>query len=206
MEQEIEEKKEEKETKLKKYKSRNFNLLLYPQEDETHRKAFDYIKKNYDYAMICHDKDLNEFNELKKEHYHFVIRFDNPKWNTALADELGIKSNYIEESRSLKRSLLYLIHYYDDNKYQYDVSSVSGSLTNRLYEFMSNLDKSSSEKFQELMKYIDDYEGELTPATFVRYSVSVGYLDLIRRNWNQFIVIINDHNDLFRLMTNPHDE
>ena len=93
---------------MKKFRSCNFNLILYPSEDETHRNALEIIEKNYDYAMICHNLDTDDNGELLKEHYHIVIRFKNAKWNTALSEELGITENYIEESRSLKRSLLYL--------------------------------------------------------------------------------------------------
>lgn len=82
---------EEKKENIK-FRARNFNLVLYP-EDETHTKAIEYIERNYDYAIILHDRDCNEYGEIKKEHYHIVLRFKNAKWNTALAEELKITVN-----------------------------------------------------------------------------------------------------------------
>ena len=130
---------------MENFRSKNFNLVLYD-EDKTHKKAIDYIIKNYDYAMILHDKDFNDDGEIKKPHYHIVIRFPNARWNTALANELEITENYIEECRSLKRSLLYLIHYYDENKYQYQLNDVEGSLKRRLEEII----KSEYDKFNKV--------------------------------------------------------
>ena len=65
---------------MEKFRSRKFCLLLYPNEDKTHKKALEYIKLNYDYALIVHDKDTNENNEIKKAHTHVVVSFSNAKW------------------------------------------------------------------------------------------------------------------------------
>ncbi len=70
---------------MEKYKSRKHCMLLYPLEDATHKKALDYIKLNYDYALIVHNQDLNDNGEIKKAHTHVVLSFPNAKWNTAIA-------------------------------------------------------------------------------------------------------------------------
>ena len=57
-------------------KSRTWNILLYPNEDDTHYNALKLIENNYlDYAYIIHDKDKNNKNELKKQHVHLTIQF-----------------------------------------------------------------------------------------------------------------------------------
>lgn len=186
---------------MEKFRARNFNLILYD-EDETHKKALEYIEKNFDYAKILHDRDVEETTgEIKKAHYHIVIRFQNAKWNTSLAEDLKITQNYIEESRSLKRSLLYLIHYYDEDKYQYVLDDVEGPLKKRLQEIIKNSEKTENEKMQELIDYIDSCQFEIIISQFIRYCVSIGYTDVIRRDYNLLIPIIEEHNYYFKKST-----
>lgn len=106
-------------------KSRSFALLLYPKEDETHRQALQYIINNYSYAYITHDKDIyQEYTEehakgeIKKEHTHVVIYFDNARHNTSIAEEIGIEKNYLQKSNFVAITK-YLIHQENKEKYQY---------------------------------------------------------------------------------------
>ena len=41
-------------------------LVLYPNEDPTHKQAIEIIKENYSYALIEHNSDINEDGQLKK--------------------------------------------------------------------------------------------------------------------------------------------
>ena len=59
---------------MENYRSRKHYLLLYPEEDSTHKKAIEYIKINYDYALKYMIKIL-----IKKMHTHVMISFDNVK-------------------------------------------------------------------------------------------------------------------------------
>lgn len=183
---------------MEKFRGRNFNLVLY-EEDATHKKAIDLIKKNYDYAIICHDRDTNEAGEVKKEHYHIVVRFNNPKWNTAFAEELGITPNYIEECRDLKRSLLYLIHYYDTDKYQYSLADVKGTLKNKLEGYLNCEGKSESEKVLEIFNEIDSIEEFIDYRIFIKHIAKIGYWDVLRRSSSLILRYIDCHNSEFRL-------
>lgn len=179
---------------MEKFRARNFNLILY-QEDETHRKAIDYIQKNYDYAMICHDKDIDEkTGEIKKQHYHIVVRFKNAKWNTSFAEDLKIPVNYIEESRNLKRSLQYLIHYNDENKYQYDITEVQGTLTTLLKETIQNGNKTESEKIIEILQWIEEQQQYVDIAYLIRWCAEIGYWDVLRRGFNPISKYLDKHN------------
>lgn len=184
---------------MEKFRCKAFNLVLYD-EDETHKKAIDKIKASYDYAMICHDMDTEEkTGEIKKEHYHVVLRFKNAKWNTALAEELGIKENYIEESRSLKRSLLYLIHYYDIDKYQYPVDKVSGPLKKLINGYIANEDKTESEKVLEIFEEIDQMDEYIEFSIFCKHIAKIGYWDVLRRSSGIFIKYLDLHNSKYRV-------
>lgn len=177
---------------MKKYRSRKHFLLLYP-DDVSHVEALKIIKNNYDYAMILHNKDLKN-GELKKEHYHIVLEFPSAKWNTAIAKELSITENYIQQCRSLENSLNYLIHYNEPEKFQYPIDEVTGNLKKKLEKAIKNDGKDESDKVTELIHYIEDYKGYLTLTNFSKYSASVGYWDVFRRSGVIFIKIIEEKN------------
>ena len=99
-----------------KYRSRVHCLLLYP-EDKTHIQAMEKIKKSYDYAMILHDRDYwtdddekanpeHVSGEVKKAHYHVVLRFNNATWSSAICKDLEIEHNYIEDCKKFENALL----------------------------------------------------------------------------------------------------
>ena len=182
---------------MEKFKSRKFCLLLYPTEDKSHQNALEYIEKNFDYASIVHDKDLDENNIIKKKHTHVVIATSNGKWNTALADELELPLNYIQRCRAYQNALEYLIHYNDDTKEQYDIETVKGSLKRRLKQLIENDGKSENEKALELIEFIEKFPKEIDTIVFAKYCASVGMWDVMRRAWGLYIRLIDEHNQRF---------
>lgn len=188
-----------------KFRDRKFCLLLYPLEDETHKNAIDIVKRSYDYAMITHDSDLDEEGNLKKSHTHLVIRFNNPVWNSALAKDLGIEINYIQKCRSLERSLLYLVHYNEPDKFQYDTRKVQGNLKQKLLNYIKNSGKDESEKVLDLLDYIDNYVGCLDEQDFVRYVATNGMYDIYRRSTVTFIRALQKHNEPYERCRTYYD-
>ena len=169
--------------------------MLYPLEDKTHHEALEYIKLNYDCAYIVHDKDVNEVTgEIKKSHTHVVIRCDNAKWNTALSKDIGLVENYIQDCRSYKNALMYLIHYNDDTKEQYDIDCVQGSLKKKLRQILESDDKTEHEKASEIIDWIYMQDHELFISDLARYSISVGMWDVFRRAQYIFTSIMAEHN------------
>lgn len=179
---------------MEKFRSTKFCMLLYPLEDETHKQALEYIKLNYDYASIVHDKDTNEQGEVKKSHTHVVISMPNAKWNTALAKELGITENYIERCRCLENALEYLIHFNDDSKHQYTLEQVKGNLKKKLEKIMLNDGKDEEDKAQELVDFIIHYQGYLRFTDFSYYCLSMGMWSVYRRSSAIFGKLIEEHN------------
>ena len=103
-------------------RSRLFTLVLYPDStsydfEEVMRNIKSY--KKWAYAM--HDKDIKEDSqEIKKIHYHIVIKTDNATTISALSKKLGITDNYIEKVRNERSMIRYLIHLDDSDKYHYN--------------------------------------------------------------------------------------
>ena len=109
-----------------KKKYRKIGLILWT-DNPTHINALDYIKRYYPhYIGILHDKDTKEDNSLKKAHWHVLLYFPNQKLISTIKKELGINDSDFYEIKSLIGQLRYLIHYDDEDKYQYSKDSVFG--------------------------------------------------------------------------------
>lgn len=182
---------------MEKYRNRTHLLMLYP-EDSTHMEALAKIEKSYDYAYILHDKDCDEDGVIKKAHYHVVLRFNNQTWSSAVAKDLGIAENYLEEPRSFDNALMYLIHFNDSDKYQYNIDEVKGTLKKRLREKINSIDKTEGEKVFELIEYIENYNGIIRMTAFAKFCASNGYWAEFRRSGMIFCKMIEEHNNNFQ--------
>lgn len=177
------------------FRDRKFCLLLYP-DDETHVKALAQIEKNYDCAYILHNKDKTDEGETKKHHWHVVVRVgQNAVWNTAFASELGITPNYIQQTRNIDRALMYLLHYNDKDKAQYDISEVNGNLVKKLKLAIQKDDKTEQEKAQDIIDIINNNLGlKISFTDVVNYAMLKGYYDVVRRATPFFKMLIDEHN------------
>lgn len=179
---------------MEKFRSRRFCLLLYTSEDDTHIKALEYIKNNYEnYAYIVHDKDTNKDNELKKAHTHIVLEFNNARWSSSLAEELGITPNYLQNCKNFEKALDYLIHFNDDTKYQYDISEVKGNLKKQLIKQMNSFNKDENEIVKEIIEMINNSD-LIDVSTFVKIMCDWGYYSYFRRSLGLFLRLIDNHN------------
>lgn len=183
-----------------KYRSRVHMLLLYP-DNEQHCKAVEKIQQSYDYAMILHNRDYwtddtdeHQRGELKKEHWHIVLRFNQAVWSSALCKDLGIEHNYIENVKRFDNAIQYLIHYNDNDKAQYSIDDVKGNLKQKLIESINKVEKSEGEKVIELINYIEKQETRISYKSFAVYCAEQGYWAEFRRSASIFIKMIDEHN------------
>lgn len=186
-----------------KFKDRKYVAVLYP-EDPTHVAAMEKLKSGgYDYAAILHDSDVyeedgkdHEKGELKKPHWHIVIRFSpNALWNTAVAKDLGIEANYLEKCRNMNCSLLYLVHRDNPEKYQYDLAQVFGS--DAMISVLSKLLTEEDEGLRVLsiVKMVEDEPGIISPTEMLKKACKDGYYGEFRRMGMWSHIIIQEHND-----------
>lgn len=182
---------------MEKFRSRRFCILLYTEEDESHIRALEYIKNNYDnYAYICHDKDIFiETGKLKKPHTHVVVEFNNARWSSGVADELNIKSNYIQSCRNFDNALTYLIHFNDDSKHQYSIDEVKGNLRKQLIKTMSTYQKDENEIVKDIIYTIKSSNKFIDLDDFATYMCDLGYYSYFRRSLSLFYKIIENHNN-----------
>ena len=175
-----------------KFRDRKFCAVLYP-EDETHAACIEKLKTGgYNFAAILHDQDVNEEGELKKPHWHIVVKFPNAVWNEALAKELGITANYLEKARSLDSALLYLVHYGYEEKYQYDIQEVFGTLQTRLASLLADTDEST--RALTIYDLIRNAPGVVTYTEIFEKACKAGLYGDFRRMGTGVMYLINDHN------------
>lgn len=181
----------------KKFRDRKFCAVLYP-EDPTHAACIEKLKSGgYNFAAILHDKDVYEDGdhkgELKKAHWHIVMRFKNAVWNTALAKELGIEPNYLEECRNVDASLCYLVHYGNDEKFQYDYENVFGPLRLRLATLLTDTDEGT--RALNIVDIIDNSPGMIGYTELIRKCVAAGLYSDLRRMGTFAVGLMREHND-----------
>lgn len=185
-----------------KIRSRLWCLLLYP-EDETHIEALEAIRKEFNYVAILHDKDVwtevdeevnpeHKAGELKKPHYHIIVKFTQARWNTALAADLGIAPNYLEQCRNFDSAALYLVHDGLEEKYQYDSTSLEGTLVPAVMKLLAAKDENS--RVLELMKLIQSM-GYIDYSELVIKACENGMYSDLRRMGYILSRIVDTHNE-----------
>lgn len=123
-----------------------------------------------------------------------VLRTPNATWNTPIAKELGIHPNYVRQAKNLDNSLLYLLHYNDIDKAQYNIDDVQGSLKTKLQQIINSTNKTEGEKVIELFEYIKNQDHYVTYTELATYCASNGYWSDLRRG--SFIIskVLEEHN------------
>ena len=164
---------------MKQTRGKYKGILLYP-DCEEHLLSLDLIKQNYKYALITHDKDVNEDGELLKPHIHVVIKLDNTQEDTALEKNLGLRSGLVHTIFSLKGSLEYLIHLNNPEKYQYSLNDVEGDLKSTLEDFLIG-EIPEAERFKHLLDLLD-IERPLNIYELTRMCLKYGYYDILKKN------------------------
>lgn len=179
-----------------KYRDRKFCAVLYP-EDASHYNAIEKLKSGgYNFAAILHDKDIytdgEHEGEIKKLHWHVVIRFKNAVWNTAIAKELGIEPNYLEACQNVDASLLYLVHFGNDEKAQYDFESVFGPLRIRLSTLLAEPDEGS--RVLSLVEIVENASGPIGYSELIKKAVAAGVYSDLRRMGSLGVKMLQEHN------------
>lgn len=182
---------------MKNERSLYWTLILYEDSDTLNFKdKFEKIK-NYEYLYIKHDKDIiSTTGEIKKIHYHIVLKFKNYKWRSSLAEELEIESNYLQPVRNLNNILCYLIHYKEECKHHYDLVEVKGSASfkDKLNKVIKQIDMSEDERVSVIFNYIMTRTRYTSFSEMTSYIISKGLWADFRRSYGIFIRLLDEHN------------
>lgn len=188
-------------------RSRVFTLMLYPEEDKTHENALKIIKNNYKYCFILHDKDIYDENvydddnnlihgegELKKPHYHVIVKFNNPRYLKGFCKTLGIQENYCQKVGDYHEMLTYIIHLDYPEKHQYSLNEVQGPLKFDLSKILKTYGKDEDEKIKQIFEIIDNYSGYLHMSTLNNWILKCGLWSTYRRMGNFILRHLDEHN------------
>lgn len=182
------------------FRTRNFFFLFYPKEDDSHAKALDFIKQYYDYIAINHDRDIDFNGELKKEHTHVIVKFNNPRYRNSVCKELGIEFNYCRPIKKLNDSLLYLIHYEDFSKFNYDLSDCFGNLVYLLESLIFSKEVNDEVIYKFVFSICDKYQGVyIKPNMIYQEFLNNGYGSLFSKYFRFIRDEIYYHNDYLKL-------
>lgn len=100
----------------------------------------------FTFALILHDKDINDKGEKKFNHLHIILMSNKilrgKQVLKRLADifECDYNNIQVDECLSVVGSIQYLIHKNDINKYQYDRNDIITNLKADLLESYLNAD------------------------------------------------------------------
>lgn len=175
-----------------KVKSRTLAIVLYP---ESQCEQIAEICKNYSYVGCLHDRDFNENGELIKPHWHFVIRFKQARWSSAVASELGIEDHF-ESVKNLDGAIRYLVHEDSPDKFKYDVDSdLKYSEDNKsLVKKAFNVGLSEDDRALLILDFIDSCSEYVTLFSVYRFAMSIGIYSDLRRMGVLAIRLIDEHN------------
>ena len=188
---------------MEKIRKRNWRMLLYP-EDSSHACAMEKLKAGgYKYVACLHDHDVwaegesekHAAGEPKKEHWHVVLKFPQARWNTAVADELGIQCNYLETCVDFDSACLYLLHLTqgDENKYQYEPSALFGTLVPHVNKLLDDSDEGT--RVLAIVKEIDSRPGKASYRDLLVWACTNGYYGEFRRLGSGITALIKEHNE-----------
>lgn len=183
-------------------KSRTWLALLYP-DDPTHVAALDVLtNENFNFVGILHNKDeyieseevVEDQVDLKKAHYHIVMRFPNAIYLNSLASKLGIKSNYLRKSSDYNGALVYLVHHGDPTKYQYGAEELFGPLVCDAVSAIATYKVSTDNIYRILIQWIYDQGHYVSFSDLATYALKVGYGKVVRQNVVYWRTILDDYN------------
>lgn len=169
---------------------RNFAFILYPESSPA-----DWESKLSALHIPCvlsppHDKDVDENGQVKKLHFHVILKFDSVKTIPQVLNYLWTSGfshvEFVEPIKSLKSYERYLIHMDDPDKFQYkkeDVKCFSGA---------SYLDDEENSFLivNEILDYINTYELKNR-----RSMSSRDFIDIARQN-NQWMRVLCNYSML----------
>lgn len=177
-------------------KSRQYVAVLY-EDDPSHVQALDEIQRlpGAEWWYIRHYLDVKDdgTGELKKPHWHVVLRLKNPRHPDSLAASLGLAPNYLQVANKVSGAIRYLVHKDDSDKFQYPVSAVCTNASDVLRRALSDsLDDSTSARM--ILQFVQAQVACLSMSTLAFWCFENGCYAAFRRAYGMFRDVVREHN------------
>lgn len=167
------------ENKTKKTKTQDIRFFIVVYDEPTQEQLIQCGCIEYSY--IKHDSDLTDDGEPKKAHYHLYIKLRARKTINAIAKIFNINEKqaqfFVQFVADEVKSIRYLIHADDAEKYQYNIKDIISNMNLDSYfnleltdlEFVKNVINDIANNI--ITKYKD----------IVYYAISVNKLELVMK-------------------------
>lgn len=192
----------------KKERSRNWFLLLYP-DNPDHVKVLEKIPElDWEYVGVCHDSDKLDDGSPAKPHHHILLKFKEATWNTSIQESCGLELKFIQKSDNWKRSARYLVHKDHPDKFQYDKTALYGSMVEKAIEAINKSDpEEEAAKVAQIIKLIDEWNGHIEMSELVQKICEKKLYAEFRRGGQIFMRMIDSHNykESVRVVRAQHD-
>lgn len=198
----------DKEDKTRRYK---YEVVIY-EDDPLFKEQYEALTAVNSAIWVKHDKDIfteDVFNEdgsikynagdLKKAHYHFLLKFKNGIVISAVAKKVKVNKNQVQIIKNFNSALKYLIHFGQDEKYQYsmdDVSSNSDNLKTQFEELIIN-DTPESRRVLTIQEIIEDFDGYIDLGILGKVIIKMNYWGTFKSSFSYFFKLVDLHNAKF---------
>lgn len=200
---------------------RYFCVLLYP-DDSLWDYRLKQLQEHYEYVCIKHDKDVwdfpdtdHEVGDLKKPHYHFVIRIPskNPTSLISVFNRLSLPYVPLKDDQGIlkqldgpacvclnrRASFRYLVHADDLNKVQYSEDDIQSNNSDMLHDCLNAIMNSSLDyKVLEMVELLDNIDYPISKKDFAVLCAQAGLWSAVRGT-PQFMLqdMLEEHNNQF---------
>ena len=171
-------------------RSRTFALVINKSANcfDNVKSIIENLCKTELYALILHDKDIDEKGELKQPHYHLYLKFINARTCQSIMKQF--EGAHVEIPINETQSIKYLLHATKNakaqGKHQYAVEEL---LTNNITKIQEVLKEEDYHSFivEEVPNYIAN--GILHPYSFARYFGPNSF----KTNWGMYEKIVTSY-------------
>lgn len=170
-------------------KDRKFCGVLYPDSSTYNCEAvLKTITEIFPaWCYVLHDMDTDENGEIKKAHYHWVGKQENPVEAATISNKLGIPENDVCFCKNWKAQVRYQIHADNPEKFQYPPEAVKAN-----FNFGNFITSGiSTEKAQAILEHI--YENQTTSTKdLAQWCIVSGNWDEFRRGFSIWANIMKE--------------
>lgn len=178
-----------------KIRSRIWTFQLYT-DNQKHNQILEYIKRNYVYAYIIHNKDITEDGEIKKEHIHLILFLENARDLKSIVEEFKIEKNLVEKVKSKRYMIRYLTHEDQTEKAQYNKKDI---ITNNESEILKAYKTEDEEQqISKILTYIITKKRTVNFTEITDFAIQEGYYKTMRKGIWIIKNILEEHNNLHK--------
>lgn len=141
------------------------------------------------YALIIHDKDIDENGQRKKTHKHLVLELVNPIAFTSM--QKHFKGAHVEVVKYKKSTYQYLIHNspLSQEKYQYELNAIVSNNFELVKEIITS---EEVETFNEAKVLLYHYRGITTQYLFFKHFG----LETTKKYWTTYKQLCDEINQV----------